>query len=91
MGARCVHVAYPHRALANNCHASYDKEGAEPVDWKKGKPVLVVCPHISKTKTHAHKHTHTSSSFLYMPCPLTTLGRIQKRMLVHSVRFKFGI
>ena len=60
MGARCVHVAYQHRALAINCHASFnDKQGAELVDWKKGKPVRVVCPHISKTKTHAHKHTHT--------------------------------
>ena len=52
MGARCVHVVYPHRALANNCHASfYDKEGPESVDWKKGKPVRVVSPHISETKT----------------------------------------
>ena len=45
MGARYVHVAYPHRALAINCHASFhDKKGAESVDWKKGKPVRVVCP-----------------------------------------------
>ena len=33
------------RALAINCHAPFnDKEGAESKDWKKGKPVRVVCP-----------------------------------------------
>ena len=45
---RCVEVvsiSCTHRALAINCHAPFnDKEGAESKDWKKGKPVRVVCP-----------------------------------------------
>ena len=40
-----VSISCTHRALAINCHAPFnDKEGAESKDWKKGKPVRVVCP-----------------------------------------------
>ena len=40
-----VSISCTHRALAINCHSPFnDKEGAESKDWKKGKPVRVVCP-----------------------------------------------
>ena len=46
-----------------------------------------MCTHThTRTHTRAHTHTctHTHLFLLLTPCPLRTLGRIQKTMLVHS-------
>ena len=66
-GGTCsVHV-YLYRALAINCHATFnDKEGAESKEWKKGKPVRVVCHHYLHTCTHTHTHTHTTHTHTHM-------------------------